>query len=41
MASYSVAEAQFKLSELVDAANAGETVTLTRLREPGSDLEGG
>jgi prevent-host-death family protein len=34
MAAYSIAEAQDKLSELVDAANAGEAVTLTRSGKP-------
>jgi prevent-host-death family protein len=34
MASYSIAKAQGKLFELVDAANAAETVTLTRSGKP-------
>ena len=34
MATYSIAEAEGRLSELVDAANAGEAVTLTRSGKP-------
>ena len=34
MATYSITEAAGKLSELVDAANAGEAVTLTRQGKP-------
>lgn len=34
MATYSIAEAERKLSELVDEANAGEAVTLTRDGKP-------
>jgi prevent-host-death family protein len=39
MATYSIAEAQGRLSELVDAANAGEAVTLTRSGKPVAVLQ--
>ena len=39
MATYSIAEAERKLSELVDEANAGETVTLTREGKPVAELK--
>lgn len=39
MASYSIAEARRKLSALVDEANAGEAVTLTRDGKPVAELK--
>lgn len=39
MATYSIAEAERRLSELVDAANSGEQVTLTRAGTPVAILQ--
>jgi prevent-host-death family protein len=39
MATYSIAEAERKLSALVDEANAGEPVTLTREGKPVAELK--
>jgi prevent-host-death family protein len=38
MASYSVAEARNQIAELIDRAQAGETVTITRRGKPVADL---
>ncbi len=38
MASYSVAEARNRFADLIDRAEAGETVTITRRGKPVADL---